>query len=187
MLRGVKKSMRAEGHCRTRVGTAICTVAASVLVLHLDGSPAAGVDIGSGHRTAPNFARVDLERRQVSLADYRGKVVLLNFWATWCAPCLAEVLRFAEWQRTYGGPGALQVIGVSMDDQEPPVRAAYQKYGLNYPVVMGDESLGELYGGVLGLPITFLIDRQGKIRFKHRGLSDLDVMKREIQQLLSGQ
>lgn len=179
--------MRAVRHYRLRVRPAIHAVGVTVLLFHLDGSPAASVETAAAYRTAPNFARVDLERKQVTLADYRGRVVLLNFWATWCAPCLAEVPRFSEWQRRYGGPGALQVIGISMDDQEPPVRAAYRKYALKYPVVMGDESLGELYGGVLGLPITFLIDRQGRIRFKHRGLTDLNVMEREIQQLLSEQ
>lgn len=177
--------MRAVKRYRLQVRPAVHAVAATMLLFHLDGSPAASVDVAAGYRTAPNFARVDLQRKQVRLADYRGRVVLLNFWATWCAPCLAEVPRFAQWQRRYGGQGALQVIGVSMDDQEPPVQAAYRKYGLNYPVVMGDESLGELYGGVLGLPITFIIDRQGRIRFKHQGLADLNVVEHEIQQLLS--
>jgi len=132
---------------------------------------------------APNFSRVDLDHKHVNLSAYRGKVVLLNFWATWCAPCLSEVPRFAEWQQKYG-PRGLQVVGVSMDDEEPPVRAFYQKHGLNYPVVMGDETLGELYGGVLGLPVTFLIDRNGKIRFKHEGVTDLEIIKSEIQKLL---
>ena len=81
-------------------------------------------------------SRVDLDQRNVDLTAYRGKVVLLNFWATWCAPCLTEMPRFVEWQQEYGGRG-LQVIGVSMDDEAPPVRAAYQKYRLNYPVVLG--------------------------------------------------
>jgi len=120
----------------------------------------------------------------VSLAAYRRKVVLLNFWATWCEPCLTEVPRFAEWQQRYGGPRGLQVVGVSMDDDEPPVRTFYQKYRLNYPVVMGDEKLGELYGGVLGLPVTFVIDRNGKVRFKHEGVADLNIIEREIQKLL---
>jgi thiol-disulfide isomerase/thioredoxin len=129
---------------------------------------------------------VDLNQRKVNLADYRGKVVLLNFWATWCTPCLAEVQHFAQWQRRYGGQRGLQVVGVSMDDEEPPVRAVYQRYGLNYPVVMGDERLGELYGGVLGLPVTLLIDETGKIRFKHVGATDLNIIEREIQGLLPG-
>lgn len=137
----------------------------------------------AAYRTAPNFSRVDLDHKQVNLAAYRGKVVLLNFWATWCAPCLSEVPRFAEWQQKYG-PRGLQVVGLSMDDEEPPVRAFYQKHGLNYPVVMGDEKLGELYGGVLGLPVTFLIDAKGKIRFKHEGVTDLSIIEVEIQKLL---
>lgn len=134
-------------------------------------------------RAAPDFSRPALDHGEFHLAACRGKVVLLNFWATWCQPCLAEVPRFAAWQRKYGGRG-LQVVGVSMDDDAAPVRTAYRKYALNYPVVMGDEKLGELYGGVLGLPMTFVIDGKGKIRFQHEGATDLDVIEREIRELL---
>ena len=74
-----------------------------------------------------------------------------------------------------------------MDDEASPVRAAYQKYRLNYPVVMGDEKLGEMYGGILGLPVTFLIDRNGKIRFTHQGMTDLNIIDSEIQTLLPEQ
>lgn len=145
----------------------------------------AGTGIASSlvnHR-APSFSRVDLDRRQINLADYHGKVVLLNFWATWCGPCLTEMPRFVAWQRGYGGQG-LQVIGVSMDDDPQPVRTAYRKYRLNYPVVMGDEKLGELYGGILGLPVTFLIDAKGTIRFEHQGTVDLNTIQNEIRKLL---
>lgn len=136
------------------------------------------------YRSAPNFSRMDLNHRQVNLADYRGKVVLLNFWATWCAPCLAEMPRFAAWQQEYGRRG-FQVIGISMDDDAQPVRIAYQKFKLNYPVVMGDEKLGEMYGGILGLPVTFLIDTKGKVRFKHQGPADIKTIESEIRGLLS--
>jgi cytochrome c biogenesis protein CcmG/thiol:disulfide interchange protein DsbE len=136
------------------------------------------------YRRAPSFTRIDLNHRQVSLADYRGKVVLLNFWATWCVPCLSEMPRFVAWQREYGGRG-LQVIGISMDDEEQPVRITYQKYRLNYPVVMGDEKIGEMYGGIFGLPVTFLIDRSGKIRFKHEGDTDIKTIESEMRGLLS--
>lgn len=134
------------------------------------------------HR-APSFSRTDLDHRQINLADYRGKVVLFNFWATWCGPCLTEMPRFVAWQREYGGQG-LQVIGVSMDDDAQPVRAAYRKYRLNYPVVMGDEKVGELYGGILGLPVTFLIDAKGTIRFEHQGTTDLNTIQNEMRKLL---
>jgi len=132
---------------------------------------------------APNFSRMDMNHKQVNLADYRGKVVLLNFWATWCAPCLAEMPRFVAWQQKYGGSG-LQIIGISMDDDEQPVRTAYRKYRLNYPVVMGDEKIGEMYGGIYGLPVTFLIDTKGKIRFQYQGAVDLSNVQNQIQTLL---
>lgn len=138
------------------------------------------------YRVAPNFSRMDLNHKRVNLADYRGKVVLLNFWATWCAPCLAEMPRFVAWQQEYGGRG-LQVIGISMDDDAQPVRIAYRKYKLNYPVVMGDEKIGEMYGGIFGLPATFLIDRNGKIRFQHQGAVDFNHLQNEIQTLLPRQ
>jgi thiol-disulfide isomerase/thioredoxin len=148
------------------------------------GAPSAGAMARTppAHRAAPDFSRPDLDHREVRLEAYRGKVVLLNFWATWCEPCIEEIPRFAEWQRKYAG--RLQVLGVSMDDEEAPVRTAYRKYGLNYPVVMGDEKLGEAYGRVLGLPMTFLIDPDGKIRYQHEGAADLEVMEREIRALL---
>ena len=157
----------------------------AALLCGLIGQPAAYASspIPQRNANAPGFSRTDLNHRQVSLAANRGKVILLNFWATWCAPCVAEIPRFAEWQREYGGRG-LQVIAISMDDEEQPVRAAYQKYGLNYPVVMGDEKLGNLYGGILGLPVTLLIDRHGKIRFRHQGAADFALLEREIHYLI---
>jgi cytochrome c biogenesis protein CcmG, thiol:disulfide interchange protein DsbE len=139
----------------------------------------------SAERIAPDFSLTGLDNRPIRLADYRGKAVLLNFWATWCAPCLAEMPHFAEWQQKYG-PRGLQILGVSMDDADAPVRAAYRKLKLNYPVVMGDEKLGGAYGGILGLPVTFLIDGEGKIRFQDDGETDLEVIEREIQGLLPG-
>jgi cytochrome c biogenesis protein CcmG, thiol:disulfide interchange protein DsbE len=156
-----------------------------VLLFSLDSPPTAnaGNATAAVNSSAPNFSRVDLDQRNVDLKAYRGKVVVLNFWATWCAPCLTEMPRFVEWQQEYGGRG-LQVIGISMDDEAPPVRAAFQKYRLNFPVVIGDEKLGEMYGGVLGLPITFLIDRNCKIRFKHQGVTDFNIIDSEIQMLL---
>lgn len=134
-------------------------------------------------RAAPSFERVDLDGKRVELSAYRGKVVLLNFWATWCAPCLTEIPAFVSWQKQYSGQG-LQVIGISMDDDAPPVRRMYRKYGMNYPVAMGDAKLGELYGGVLGLPVTYLIDRNGKVVRRYEGAADLKQMEKDVQQLL---
>lgn len=135
------------------------------------------------HKKAPRFIRTDLEHKRLDLNKYRGKVVLLNFWATWCAPCKVEMPRFVEWQKKYG-PRGLQIIGISMDDDPPLVRKAYGELRLNYPIVMGDEKLGELYGGVLGLPVTFLIDRHGKIRAVNRGETELNSIEMQLQSLL---
>ena len=137
--------------------------------------------VGVGH-SAPNFSRPDLSHRKIVLSSYRGKVVLLNFWATWCEPCLTEMPTFVEWQKQYGSRN-FQVIGISMDDAAPEVIATVSRLKLNYPVLMGDEYLGEAYGGVLGLPVTFLIDRDGKIQARYQGAS-LTQINSDIQKLL---
>ncbi len=132
---------------------------------------------------APRFTRTDLKGKRVDLGRLRGKVVLLNFWATWCAPCQTEMPGFAEWQRQYGAKG-LQVIGISMDDDADAARRVVSKLGLNYPVAMGDEELGELYGGVLGLPLTYLIDRDGVVRARFQGESDLKAVEAQVKAMV---
>ena len=133
----------------------------------------------------PWFVRSDLENHRVNLAELRGHVVLLNFWATWCAPCQIEMPRFSAWQSKYRTEG-LEIIGVSMDDDLALVESLLRKGKVNYPIVMGDEKLGLLYGGVLGLPVTYLIDREGVVRARFKGESNLDTMERAIQSLLGG-
>ena len=134
--------------------------------------------------TAPEFVRKDLSGHSVNLEKYRGKVVLLNFWATWCAPCQVELPEFGAWEKKYG-TDSLQVIAVSMDDGDSTVRKTVRRLHLDFPVVMGDAEIGQAYGGVLGLPVTFLIDRDGKIAAHHKGETDLGQMEAEIQRLLS--
>lgn len=136
------------------------------------------------NKKAPEIARTDLAGARLDLAHYRGKVVLLNFWATWCAPCQLEMPVFTGWQRQYG-PRGLQIVGISMDDDAAPVRRTVARLKLNYPVAMGDAPLGKRYGGVLGLPLTYLIDRQGVIRARFQGESDLKSIERQIQVLLA--
>ena len=124
-----------------------------------------------------NGARIDL-------ASLRGKVVLLDFWATWCASCQVEMPAFVQWQRNYG-PQGLQVLGISMDDDPALARRMKAKLQLNYPVAMGDEKLGELYGGVLGLPLTYLIDRHGIVRARFQGETDLKTIEKQLKALLA--
>jgi len=135
------------------------------------------------NKEAPEFVRTDLENRKLDLRAYRGKVVLLDFWATWCASCQIEMPRFVAWQSQYG-PRGLQIIGISMDDDQALARRLYKKMKLNYPVAMGDETLGQSYGGVLGLPLTFLIDSQGKVQAQFRGEADLELIEEQFKPLL---
>ena len=135
-------------------------------------------------RIAPDFTRKALDGKAVHLVSYRDKVVLLNFWATWCGPCIAEIPKFSAWQTKYG-PQGLQVLGISMDDDRAPVDKFYRKYQLTYPIAMGDEHLGELYGGVLGLPISYLIGRDGKIIERFQGETNLDQLEKKIVTALS--
>ena len=135
---------------------------------------------------APEFSLTSLSGDRIDLKDYKGKVVLLDFWATWCGPCRIEIPGFIELQRKYRDQG-FAVIGVSMDDGPQPVREFYQQFRMNYPVVMGSDKLGELYGGILGLPTSFIIGRDGRIYAKHVGTTDVAVFESEIKELLAAQ
>lgn len=143
-----------------------------------NGGPAGAI----GSVAAP-FSLVDLNGKPVDLTAYKGKVVLLDFWATWCVPCQSEIPHFVEFQNNYAAQG-FQVIGVSMDDGPDPVRAFYQQYKMNYPVAMGSTQLAQSYGGILGLPVTFLIDRDGKIAANYRGQTETSVIQQRLEALL---
>jgi cytochrome c biogenesis protein CcmG, thiol:disulfide interchange protein DsbE len=136
------------------------------------------------NKQAPDFTRQDLHGRAVHLAGFHGKVVLLNFWATWCAPCEVEMPVFAAWQRQYG-PQGLQIIGVSMDDDAAAARRLARRLKLDYPIAMGDARLGLRYGGVLGLPLSFLIDRNGVVRARFEGETDVKVMENRVREQLA--
>lgn len=137
------------------------------------------------HPLAPAFSLVDLSGNKVSLADFKGKVVLLDFWATWCGPCRIEIPGFVELQNRYRDQG-FAVVGVSMDDGPEPVKEFYREFRMNYPVVMGDEKIGELFGGIFGLPTTFLIGRDGRIYARHVGATHISVFEEEVKRLLTG-
>ena len=154
---------------------------ASSLVQTCLAAPSAGQSLLN--KPAPEIARADLSGTHVTLKSLRGKVVLLNFWATWCAPCQIEMPVFNQWQQQYG-PRGFQVIGISMDDDAVPVRKLLTKLKTQYPNAMGDAQLGERYGGVMGLPLSFLIDRSGVVRARFQGETDLKTIEKELKTML---
>ncbi len=128
---------------------------------HLSGSGAATV-AAKGH-DAPDFVLTDLQGKTLKLSDLRGKAVVLNFWATWCPPCKAEIPLFVELQKRYGAQG-LQIVGVSMDDgDQNDVEKFAAENSINYPILFGKEKVAEQYGGIEYLPTTFYIDRSGVV------------------------
>lgn len=138
----------------------------------------------SQRRKAPDFALRDADGKLVRLSDYRGKVVLLNFWATWCAPCRLEIPWFIEFQRKHKDRG-LAVLGISMDeDGWEVVKPFIERLGVNYRILMGDDSVAQLYGGVDSLPTTFLIDREGRIASVHIGLVSKSRYEKDLAELL---
>jgi thiol-disulfide isomerase/thioredoxin len=136
------------------------------------------------HVMAPAFSLTDINGSPLKLSDYQGKVVMLDFWATWCGPCRIEVPGFIELQKRYASQG-FTIIGISMDDSAPPVVEFYKQFQMNYPVAIGNDRLGDLYGGMQGLPTTFMIGRDGRIYAKHVGATDPEVFEAEIKQLLA--
>ena len=119
---------------------------------------------------APDFELVSLDGRKVKLSDFRGKAVVLNFWATWCAPCKVEMPWFVDLQKQYAHEG-LVIVGVALDDSDPQKIAQFaSEMGVNYPVLLGTNNVSDEYGDVEYLPTTFYINRQGKIVGKVAGL-----------------
>ena len=133
----------------------------------------------ANHAPAPTFSLTDIDGQKLELSSYRGKIVLLDFWATWCGPCRTEIPHFIDLQNKYGSQG-LQIIGISLDDSVAPVKKFYAEQKMNYPVAVGDDKLADQYGGVLGLPVAFLIDREGRIITQHTGETDAAVFEKEV-------
>jgi peroxiredoxin len=138
----------------------------------------------SKRKHAPDFALKDANGKLVHLADYQGKVVLLDFWATWCGPCVIEIPWFTEFERKYKDRG-FEVVGVSMDDDGwKAITPFVAKKKMNYRVVLGDDKTGDQYGGLEALPTTFVIDRNGRIASVHVGLASKKDFEDAIEKLL---
>jgi thiol-disulfide isomerase/thioredoxin len=153
---------------------------------------AANANAKDSGQPAPDVTLKDLDGKDVSIAQYKGKVVLVNFWATWCEPCRFEIPWLIEMQQKYGAKG-FTVLGIAMDDEGRSVVAPWvqkerfdvngTKSQMNYPIVIGNEAAGDKFGGLLGFPTSVLISRDGKQIKRITGL----ISKDEISQTIEAQ
>ncbi len=141
----------------------------------------------AGAEAAPDFTLKDIAGNEVNLTDYKGKVVVINFWATWCGPCHLETPWLVELREQYHKQG-FEIIGVSVDslgEYDPAEISEFIKeHKVGYPIVMATKEMVNAFGPVTGLPTTLVIDRQGKIRRRHRGLISFDDLKEKVAPLL---
>ena len=132
---------------------------------------------------APDFSLTDLDGKTVTLAGSKGKVILLNFWATWCGPCRAEIPDLVELQNKY--KDHLQILGLVVDDNDQDaIKEFSEKFGINYPVALATNDIRLQYGGIAALPTSFVLDSEGRIVQKHEGLRDPVLYEMEIRALL---
>ncbi len=157
---------------------------------NLASSNVSGTKLPAGNvkgKIAPDFTLEGLDGKPVKLSDFHGKAVLLNFWATWCGPCKIEMPWFVDLQKQYG-PQGLEIIGVAMDDSgKESIQKFAKEMGVNYTIVQGREAVGDAYGGVLGLPTSFFIDRSGKIIDSSAGLISRSEIEDNIKKALATQ
>ena len=164
--------------------------AISLMALMLSGcsSPLplrAAVASAKDRKVAPDFILMDANGAPIKLSDFRGKVVVLNFWATWCGPCKIEIPWFIEFEKRYTDRG-FAILSVSMDeDGWRTVKPFVRQNAMNYTVTVGSGQVTQLYGGVESLPSTFLIDREGRIAGSHIGLVSKHEYEGEIMELLA--
>jgi thiol-disulfide isomerase/thioredoxin len=143
--------------------------------------------------TAPDVTFKDLQGNDVSIASMKGKVVVLNFWATWCEPCQVEIPWMIDLQQKYSGKG-FTILGAAMDDEGKSVVEPYvqkmqfdvdgHSMTMNYPIVLGNDDLASKFGGLIGLPTTVVITRDGKIAKRFIGLANREQLEKQIQALL---
>jgi len=132
---------------------------------------------------APNFSLLNLSQKKVNLSDYKGKVIIVDFWDTWCAPCRMEIPDFVKLQKEWGDKG-LQIIGVALGRQGLSMVSSFaRKYKINYPVLLCDELTLRKYGPIRGIPTTFVIDKKGKIYKKYIGYRAKGVFENDIKKL----
>jgi len=142
------------------------------------------VRAGEFPKPAPDWQLKDLDGKPVDSAQFKGKVILLDFWATWCPPCREEIPGLIELQKEFG-PKGFTIIGVSLDDDPAAVKKFQSKVPINYPVVMGDGAMAAKFGGVEAIPTKFLVDREGKIVSRSVGGAEKADLEKLILPLLA--
>jgi|KBSSwiStaDraftv2_1062776.scaffolds.fasta_scaffold827071_2 peroxiredoxin len=172
--------------------TLVLSVLAAILVGCSSAPKAVEVKPEGERKAAPEFALKDANGTTVRVADYKGKVVVLNFWATWCGPCKVEIPWFIDFEKTYKDRD-FAVVGISLDEEGWPVVKPYlEQKKINYRVLIGNDQLSQLYGvvdprlngGVDQLPTTMILDRKGRIASVHIGLVPKRDYVAEIEKLL---
>lgn len=155
-----------------------------VLTLLACGEMPVNVEPSASPNALPNFSLYDIDGNRFTNSDTEGKVVLLNFWATWCGPCKIEMPWFVEFQRKYKDRG-FTVLAVSLDeDGWDVVRPFVEEHDFNFPVFLGDDTVSEDFGGIYALPTTLIVDKSGNIMYRHTGLVPKAKYEREIEELL---
>ncbi|MFN8008903.1 MAG: TlpA disulfide reductase family protein [Terriglobia bacterium] len=139
-----------------------------------------------GPKPVPQFSASSLDGKTVAMKDLSNKVVIIDFWATWCSPCREEIPHLNKLYSDLKGQG-LEIVGISMDDGpdiEKDVKDFARKFRMEYPVVMGNDELADQFGGVVGLPTTFIVDRKGNIVKKFVGLPPIEQLSRIVRELV---
>lgn len=159
----------------------------------VSGAGAKRMDSNVAGKPEPELKLKDLGGKEVALADYQGKVVFVNFWATWCDPCRVEIPWLIAMQNKYA-PRGFTVLGIAMDEEGKTAVAPFlekerfdvegQKLPMNYPILLGTDEVSDKFGGILGYPSSFLISRDGKIVAKFEGLKSEDELAKAIESLL---
>jgi peroxiredoxin len=142
------------------------------------------IDKKPGFQIAPEFSLKDISKAEKKLSDFRGKVVIIDFWATWCPPCKEEIPHFISLYNQYKDQG-LEIIGVSMDQNPEKILPRFiEANNINYTILLGDEQVYDSYGGIIAIPTTFILDKDGNIRKKYLGYNEKEVFEKEIKELL---